>query len=158
MVRKPANLTFEQAAAVPVAGFTALRALRDHGRLKAAQHVLVNGASGGVGTFAAQIAKALGAEVTGVCSSHNVAMAASIGANHVIDYTQEDFTRAEPRIVARPSANGNGPRGVVRSRNHLTGHTGPIGTSFPVSWGSGWDIPTPPVAHRRGWPGAPKRS
>jgi NADPH:quinone reductase-like Zn-dependent oxidoreductase len=95
VLAKPANLTFEQAAAVPVAGFTALQALRDKGRLKAGQKVLVNGASGGVGTFAVQIARALGAEVTGVCSPHNVAMVASIGADHVVDYTREDFTRAQ---------------------------------------------------------------
>jgi NADPH:quinone reductase-like Zn-dependent oxidoreductase len=90
---KPANLTFEQAAAVPVAGTTALQALRDIGRVQPAQKVLVNGASGGVGTFAVQIAKTYGADVTGVCSTTNVDLVRSIGADHVIDYTQEDFTR-----------------------------------------------------------------
>jgi NADPH:quinone reductase-like Zn-dependent oxidoreductase len=94
---KPANLTFEQAAALPVAAVTALQALRDVGKLQAGQKVLVNGASGGVGTFAVQIAKALGAEVTAVCSTRNVATARSIGAARVIDYTQEDFTRGPQR-------------------------------------------------------------
>jgi NADPH:quinone reductase-like Zn-dependent oxidoreductase len=95
VLKKPVNLTFEQAAAVPVAAFTALQALRDHGRVQPGQKVLVNGASGGVGTFAVQIAKALGAEVTGVCSTPNVELVASIGADHVVDYTREDFTRTE---------------------------------------------------------------
>jgi NADPH:quinone reductase-like Zn-dependent oxidoreductase len=90
---KPSNLTFEQAAAVPLAGVTALEAVRDVGRVQPGQKVLVNGASGGVGTFAVQIAKALGADVTGVCSTKNVDLVRSIGADHVIDYTQEDFTR-----------------------------------------------------------------
>ncbi|MFJ8018209.1 NAD(P)-dependent alcohol dehydrogenase [Streptomyces sp. NPDC096339] len=93
MGAKPANLTFEQAAAVPLAGNTALMGLRDLGRLEPGRHVLVNGASGGVGTFAVQIAKALGAEVTGVCSTRNVDLVRSLGADHVVDYKQEDFTR-----------------------------------------------------------------
>ena len=90
---KPANLTFEQAGAVGVSAFTALQALRDHGKVQPGQRVLITGASGGVGTFAVQIAKSLGAEVTGVCSTRNVDMVRSIGADQVIDYTQEDFTR-----------------------------------------------------------------
>jgi NADPH:quinone reductase-like Zn-dependent oxidoreductase len=94
---KPANLTFEQAAAMPVAAVTALQALRDEGKLQAGQKVLVNGASGGVGTFAVEIAKALGAQVTAVCSTRNVATARSIGADRVIDYTQEDFTKGPQR-------------------------------------------------------------
>jgi len=93
LVMKPANLTFEQAAAVTAAAVTALQALRDHGQVRPGQKVLVNGASGGVGTFAVQLAKALGAEVTGVCSTRNVEMARAIGADHVIDYKKEDFTR-----------------------------------------------------------------
>jgi NADPH:quinone reductase-like Zn-dependent oxidoreductase len=97
VLEKPAGLTFEQAAAVPVAAFTALQALRDKGRVQPGQKVLVNGASGGVGTFAVQIAKALGAEVTGVCRTANVEMVASIGADQVVDYTREDFTQARRR-------------------------------------------------------------
>ncbi len=91
LVLKPTAMTLEQAAAVPVACITALQALRDHGRLQSGQRVLINGASGGVGTFGVQIAKALGAHVTGVCSGRNVEMVRSTGADHVIDYTKEDF-------------------------------------------------------------------
>ena len=90
---KPAGLTLEQASAVGTSAFTALQALRDHGKLEAGRHVLITGASGGVGTSAVQIAKALGAEVTGVCSARNADMVRSLGADHVIDYAQEDYTR-----------------------------------------------------------------
>jgi NADPH:quinone reductase-like Zn-dependent oxidoreductase len=95
---KPSHLTFEEAAAVPVAGLTALQGLRDRGKLEPGQRVLINGASGGVGTFAVQIAKALGAEVTAVCSTRNIDLVRSIGADHVVDYTREDFTRGGRRF------------------------------------------------------------
>jgi NADPH:quinone reductase-like Zn-dependent oxidoreductase len=107
--RKPTNLTFEQAAAVPLAGVTALQGLRDKARVQPGHKVLINGASGGVGTFAVQIAKALGAEVTAVCSTRNVDIARSLGADHVIDYTQEDFTRSETRFHAILDLAGSRP-------------------------------------------------
>ena len=94
---KPAKVSFEDAATLPVAGLTALQGLRDHGRLQPGQCVLVNGASGGVGTFAVQISKALGAEVTAVCSTRNVEQARSLGADHVIDYSRDDFTKGSRR-------------------------------------------------------------
>jgi len=119
---KPANLTFAQAAAVPLAGNTALMGLRDLGRVEPGQQVLVNGASGGVGTFAVQIAKSLGAVVTGVCSTRNVELVRSIGADHVIDYTREDFTRNGRRYDVVLDLVGN--RSLTACRRALT----PTGT------------------------------
>lgn len=118
IVRKPSNISFEQAAAVAIAGTTALQALRDTGRLEAGQHVLINGASGGVGTFAVQIAKALGAEVSGVCSTRNQDMVRSIGADRVFDYTREDYTKSGQRFDLILDMVGN--HGLLANRHVLT--------------------------------------
>jgi NADPH:quinone reductase-like Zn-dependent oxidoreductase len=106
---KPANLTFEQAAAVPLAAMTALQGLRDNGKIQPRQKVLINGASGGVGTFAVQVAKAFGAEVTAVCSTRNLDMARSLGADHVIDYKVEDFTQNGQQYDLILAVNGYHP-------------------------------------------------
>jgi NADPH:quinone reductase-like Zn-dependent oxidoreductase len=106
---KPTNLTIEQSAAVPVAAMTALQALRNNGNIQPGQKVLISGASGGVGTFAVQIAKAFGTEVTAVCRTKNLAMARSIGADHVIDYTREDFTRNDKKYDLILAVNGYHP-------------------------------------------------
>jgi len=117
-IEKPANLTFEQAAAVGVSASTALQLLRDNAKVRPGQKVLINGASGGVGTFAVQIAKALGAEVTGVTSTRNVDLVRSIGADHVIDYTTEDFTEGGPRFDLILDNVGN--HSMARTRHALT--------------------------------------
>jgi NADPH:quinone reductase-like Zn-dependent oxidoreductase len=109
LARKPSNVSFEEAAAAPVAAVTALQGLRDHGHIQPGQKVLINGASGGVGTFAVQIAKAFGAEVTAVCSTRNLEMARSIGADHVSDYTKEDFTQKERPYDLILAVNGYHP-------------------------------------------------
>jgi NADPH:quinone reductase-like Zn-dependent oxidoreductase len=121
-LEKPANLTFEQAAAVGVSATTALQLLRDDGKVQPGQKVLINGASGGVGTFAVQIAKAFGAEVTGVCSTKNVDLVRSIGADHVIDYTREDFTSGAERYDVILDNVGN--HSMARTRRALA----PTGT------------------------------
>jgi NADPH:quinone reductase-like Zn-dependent oxidoreductase len=126
---KPAGLTFEQAASVPVAAFTALQALRDKGRVRPGHKVLVNGASGGVGTFAVQLAKAFGAEVTGVCSTANTQMVASIGADQVIDYTREDFTRGGRRYDLVIDIAGN--RTLAETRRILVSHGVLVGVGGP---------------------------
>ena len=123
LMHKPANISFEQAAAVQIAGLTALQGLRDEGKLQAGQKVLINGASGGVGTFAVQIAKTLGADMTGVCSARNVELVRSIGADHVIDYTKEDYTRhralrPDPRHGRKSRPPRQPPRAPARRPLH----------------------------------------
>jgi NADPH:quinone reductase-like Zn-dependent oxidoreductase len=136
LAMKPSNLTMEQAAAVPTSAMTALTALRDQGKVQPGQKVLVNGASGGVGTFAVQIAKAFGAEVTGVCSTRNMDMVRSLGADHVIDYTQEDFTEGGPVYDLILDNVASHPLGEARRALK------PDGTHIPSSGhaGLGWII------------------
>jgi NADPH:quinone reductase-like Zn-dependent oxidoreductase len=142
VVPKPASMTFEEAATLPVAGVSALQGLRDKARVQPGQHVLINGASGGVGTFAVQIAKALGAEVTAVCSTRNVEQARALGADEIVDYTRDDFTRSGRRYDAILDIAGSRswreckrvlkPEGLVvvvggPSKNPLLGPLGHIG-------------------------------
>src|SRR6266699_475117 len=139
---KPANITFEQAASVNIAGITALQALRDKGNVQPWQKVLINGASGGVGTFAVQIAKSLGADVTGVCSSRNVDMVRSLGADRVIDYTKEDFAKGAERYDVILDCVGNHSlsafRGVLKPKGIYIMVGGPVGR---------WIDPFPRVIH-----------
>lgn len=114
LIAKPENLPFDQAAAIPIAAFTALQGLRDHGHLHAGQNVLINGAAGGIGTFAVQIAKSFGATVSGVCSTKNVELVRSLGAGRVIDYTHDDFTQGSERYDLILDNVGNRPLAAMR--------------------------------------------
>lgn len=149
LVMKPDNVTFEQAASVPIAAFTALQGLRDKGHIQPGQKVLINGAAGGVGTFAVQIAKSYGAEVTGVCSTRNAEMVRSIGADQVVDYTQEDFTKSAPRYDVILDCVGNhsfsecrrvlNPRGIYLATGGTTDNwmIGPLASAIKalvLSW------------------------
>ncbi|ULT57663.1 NAD(P)-dependent alcohol dehydrogenase [Neobacillus drentensis] len=130
---KPGNLSFEEAAAVPMAGVTALQSLRDKGKLQSGQKVLINGASGGVGTFAVQIAKALGAEVTGVCSPRNLAILESIGADRCLDYTKESFTEKTERFDLILGVNGGLPLSAYKRAlkpNGMFVHVGGSGSQM----------------------------
>ena len=137
---KPANVTFEQAASVPISGLTALQGLRDVGQLKPGQKVLINGASGGVGTFAVQIAKALGAEVTAVCSTRHVDKVRSLGADRVIDYTREDFARSPERYDVMLDLVGNRSladcRAVLAPKGIFVSSAGSPGGNWlgPIVW------------------------
>jgi NADPH:quinone reductase-like Zn-dependent oxidoreductase len=131
---KPTNLSFEQAATVPMSGLVALQALRDHGGVRDGQKVLINGASGGIGTFAVQIAKAFGAEVTGVCSTRNVDLVRSIGADHVIDYTLEDFTQKGARYDFILDNVANHSLSDLRGALTPTGTLVPNGGGFDNRW------------------------
>ena len=131
---KPTNLTFEQAATVPMAGLVALQAIRDHGKVRAGQTVLVNGASGGIGSFAVQIAKALGAEVTAVASTRNQELVRSVGADHVIDYTKDDFTSSGKRYDVILDNVSNHSLSSLRRALTATGVLIPNGGNFGNRW------------------------
>lgn len=133
LAAKPAGLSYEEVAAVPVAAVTALQGLRDHGQVKAGQKILINGASGGVGTYMVQLAKVMGAEVTGVCSGRNVELVRSLGADHVIDYTQEDFTQRPERYDVILDNVGN------RSLSELRSVLKPAGTLVSIGGGGAKD-------------------
>ena len=137
LAAKPANISFEQAASVPMAAMVALQALRDHGGVKPGDTVLINGASGGIGTFAIQIAKALGAEVTGVCSTRNVDLVRSIGADHVIDYTTEDFTQTGKHYDFILDNVGNHSLSELRGSLTPAGSLVPNGGNFGNRWFAG---------------------
>ena len=146
LAAKPAGVSFEQAAAVPVAGLTALQGLRNKGRVQPGQQVLVNGASGGVGTFAVQLATSLGAQVTGVCSTRNLDLVGSLGADQVVDYTKEDFTRSDRRddlpLDVAGSRSWAACRQVLHPRATLVLVGAPRAAAWPDRWGtssaSGW--------------------
>lgn len=136
LVAKPGNVTFEQAASVPVAAITALQGLRDRGKIRPGQEVLINGASGGVGTFAVQISKSFGAEVTGVCGARNVDLVRSIGADWVIDYTREDFTRSGRRYDLILDCHATRSlleyRRALKPEGRYVGVGGPVGSMMGV--------------------------
>jgi len=136
---KPANISFEQAAAVPIAGVTALQAVRDVGQVQAGQKVLVNGASGGVGTFAVQIAKAFGAEVTGVCSTGKIDLVSAIGADQVIDYTRQDCTDGQLRYDVILDIGGNRPLSHLRRALTPRGRLVIVGGETEGRWLGGTD-------------------
>ena len=137
LVRKPANVSFEEAAAVPIAAITALQALRDKGGVQPGQKVLINGASGGVGTFAVQIAKALGADVTAVCSTRNVDLARALGADRVVDYSQEDFTRRSERHELMIDIAGSKPFRKFKRVLTPEATVVVVGAKFPSNGASG---------------------
>jgi NADPH:quinone reductase-like Zn-dependent oxidoreductase len=137
LVPKPANVSFEEAAAVPIAALTALQALRDHGQLQPGQKVLINGASGGVGTYAVQIAKALGAEVTAVCSTRNVEQARALGADRIVDYSQEDFTKLDIRHDLLIDIAGSKPLSKLRHVLTPEATVVIVGAKFPAGRGLG---------------------
>ena len=131
LVRKPANVSWEEAAAVPIAAITALQALRDHGQVQPGQKVLINGAAGGVGTYAVQLAKHFGAEVTAVCSAGNVELVRSLGADRVLDYTREDFTQGDERYDVMLDVAGSRP--FRRFRRVLTPDAVVVAVGAPMS-------------------------
>ncbi len=139
LARKPASLTFDQAAAVPVSGLTAIQGLRDQARIEPGHHVLIVGASGGVGTYAVQLAKAFGAEVTGVCSTAKTDMVRSIGADHVIDYTREDFWAGSERYDAILDIGGNSSLKKLRGALTETGTLVIVGGEEGGRWIAGVD-------------------
>jgi NADPH:quinone reductase-like Zn-dependent oxidoreductase len=136
---KPANLTFEQAAVVPISGLTALQALRDKGQIRPGQKVLIIGASGGVGTFAVQIAKSFGAEVTGVCSATKVDLVRSLGADHVINYTHEDFADGKQRYDVIIDTGGHSPLTRLRRALARKGTLVIVGAETDGRWFGGFD-------------------